>query len=352
MLLGKYLIYLPHSDGDALVIEHKAYLYSNSINLDYSSIFSQGHNFMAYLASFVYDIFGREQIVLGFLMAFLGTLLIKYVHEASLLIWNDPKLAKKVAWITVFFPQFCLHSALLLREIPVNICLLLAVISFIKFLNGSNVLYLVKFILFTALSMLFHSAMLFVFIGIIIFYIFRDQKKGGIVKKIVMPAFIVLVLFFINSKGIGLGKFGGSLDEGLNNFYIRESAKTLGGSAYPNWMRMSGSLSDLWKLPIRFITFLFSPLIPFLVKSPGHLLGAIDSFFYIYIFRLLYKNHKILKIKDEYRFIRSICLVLALIFSLGVTNVGTAIRHRAKFAPLLLIAMFEKRQLIKLVNKK
>jgi hypothetical protein len=123
-------------------------------------------------------------------------------------------------------------------------------------------------------------------------------------------------------------------------------------AAYPNWMRISGSVSDIWKRSIRFITFLFAPLIHFLVKSLDHILGLIDSIFYIYVFRKFYKNRKTLKNIEEYKFILTIILTLSLVFSLGVSNFGTAIRHRAMFAPLLLIAMLSKKQLSILKNNK
>lgn len=351
-LLGKYFIYLPHSDGDALVIENKAFIFANSNDLDYFSIFSQGHNFLAYIFSFVYEIFGRVEFLLSLIMVFLGTLLIKYVHDASFLIWQDAILAKKVAWITVFFPQFCVHSALLLREIPFNIFLLIAVISFIKYNRSLNYIYLWKSFLFILMSMFFHSGSVVVFFGLFFYYIFRSRKKNTFFNKFLITGSIVFLIFFVNSQGFGLGKFGNDLGESLDNLYLRESIKTAGFSDYPDWMRLSGGISDILIIPIRFITFLFSPLIPFLVKSPGHLLGAIDSLFYLYMFRLLYKNRKLLKFKDEYKIVVNVCLSLALVFSLGVTNVGTAIRHRAKFAPLLLIILFEKRTMVNTLKRK
>lgn len=348
-VLGKYYIKLPHSDGDALVIEAKSYTYSLSETLDYSRIFSQGHDFLAYIFSFVYSIFGREDFMLGVIMVLLGTILIKYIHDASFLIWKDKKLAIKIAWVAVFFPQFCLHSVLLLREVPINLCLILGIISLIKYLQKSSFIYFIKFLLFTVIGMFLHSAIIFVFIAFLIFYI-RVNQKRGFLNKVFVLSLIVGAIYIANSKGIGLGKFGGSLSEGVEEFYIKEARNTTGGSAYPDWMRIGDSITDLWKLPIRFVTFLFAPLIPFLVKSTGHVFGLIDSLFYIFFFSKIYNNRKILSLKKEYKLVLTICLVLCLIFSLGVTNVGTAIRHRAKFAPLLLIIMFEKRNLIKLIK--
>lgn len=350
LFLGKYVIQLPHSDGDALVIENKAFIYANSQNLDYKSIFSQGHNFLAYVFSLVYTVFGRVETLLGIFMVSLGTILIKYIHDASILIWGDAKLARKAAWFAVIFPQFCLHSALLLREIPINICLVLALMALVKYSRSSKGFHLMKASVFVILATLLHSGMFVVFVGIILFYLFGRQNTMGIFRKVLSVGLIGGLIVYINGLGIGLGKFGGDLSDGVDILYQRELQRTQGGSAYPDWMRLTNSLSDLWIVPIRVIAFLFSPLVPFLVKSPSHMLGAIDSLFYVYISRLFYKNRRYLKLSVEYNLIISICITLAFVFSLGVTNAGTAIRHRSKFAPLILVVMFEKRHLRNLVK--
>lgn len=349
MLIGKYLIVLPHGDGDALVIENKAYLYSYSNDLDYFLIFSQGHNFLAYLFSFVYSVFGREDLVLGLIMVFLGTLLIKYIHDASYLIWKNNNLATNVAWVAVFFPQLCLHSALLLREIPISLCLILSIISFIKYLKTSNAIYIFRFLFFTIFGILFHSAIIFVFVGILIYYVFR-KRKFSFIKKTGIVLFFTSIVFFLDSQGL-LGKFG-SMNESLNNFTLRESRVDLGGSAYPSWMMMTGSFFEIWKVPVRFVTFLFAPLFPFLVRTSVHIFGLIDSFFYFFIFFKFYKYRKLLKTNETHKLILTICLTLTLIFSLGVSNVGTAIRHRTKYLPLLLILIPQKKQLVHLYNNK
>jgi hypothetical protein len=68
----------------------------------------------------------------------------------------------------------------------------------------------------------------------------------------------------------------------------------------------------------------------------NQLLGLIDSGLYIYLF---YNIYKIFKLKYKPLNLSSIFVILGFIFvvySWGVSNYGTGLRHRAKFVPVLI----------------
>ena len=163
-------MYLPHGNGDALGFEHKAYLLSiSNYNIDYFEYLTRGSSFFPLLCSFVYLIFGRQPFVLGLFIVVLGVWCVKLVHKASLLLFNDVIVAKKAAWIAALFPQFCLNSALIFREIPINFFLLLSIIAFIKYWKYSNKTSLFFFIIYGLFAIILHSGMFFIFFGLIIF---------------------------------------------------------------------------------------------------------------------------------------------------------------------------------------
>jgi len=342
MLVNNYVVLLPHGDGDALSFERKAYLLSISgYDVDFIEYFLSGSRFFTLISSFIYLFVGREPFVLAFIMVLLGVWSVKLVHKASLLLFRDVSVAKKAAWIAALFPQFCLHSALLLREIPINIFLLLSIISFIKYWKYSKNSSLLPFIFFSSLATLFHSGMFFIFVGFIIFNIYRNKKNATVKisfsKKYGLPLLLILVMLFLNTNGIGLSKFGGSIESASETFEQTQNFKTRGNSAFPQWMTINGGLSDAWKTPIRFIAFLFAPLLPFMVRSPGHIIGLLDALIYLFFFYRMYKNRHFLKSNTTTSAILTIALMLSLVFSMGVTNVGTGIRHRAKIAPLFIL---------------
>ena len=342
MLVNNYVFYLPNGDRDPISFESKAYLLSISgYDIDYVQYFASGSRFFILVCSFFYVFFGREPLVLGFVMVLLGVWCVKLVHKASLLLFKDVIVAKKAAWIAALFPQFCLHSALLLREIPVNLFLLFSIISFIKYWKYSKSSSLLPFIFFGLMATLFHSGMLFIFIGLIMFNMLKSKKdrivKVSFAKKYGLPVLVFSAVIVINLSGIGLSKFGGSLESATEQFETTQNYKTKGNSAYPQWMSIDGGLSDAWKVPIRFTAFLFAPLVPFMVKSVGHAVGLLDALIYLFFFYRMYKNRHFLKSNTTASAILIISLALSLVFSMGVTNVGTGIRHRAKIAPLFIL---------------
>jgi hypothetical protein len=299
------------------------------------------------MLSFIYALIGRHPLVLELIMVFLGCYVVKLIYKASLLLWEDYSIARTAAWFGALFFNLILHSALILREIPVNVFLLLSIIAFIKYWKYSIKGQFIWFVIYGFLATMFHSGILFIFLGFLIFnFVFKkssDKIKKSFSQKIMMPLVIIGIILLVNSLGLGLSKFGGSLEEMSDQFNKMESLKTRGNSAYPNWMTLSGGFNDIWKAPIRYVAFLFSPFIPFLVKSDGHLIGLIDAFLYLFLLNRIFKNRISLKNNSTARGILVISLTLVLVFSLGVTNVGTAIRHRAKIAPLFIILLLPKR---------
>jgi len=343
LFINNYIFVLPQGDGDAIIIEFYAFKFSNLTNLDYGYIFSQGHFFLAYLGSLLYSVIGREPFMFGLFMVVLGTIVVDKVYTASFLLWNNKGIAIKAAWFTALFPQLCLHSALTLRETPVNLFLILAIISFIKYWKYSQGKELIWFVIYIIIASLFHSGVLFVFLGILILSLTASkQNKNNFISRFLLPLIIIVSVILINYWGIGTQKFGGSIENISNQFQIRESMKTMGNSAYPSWMLITGGLSEFWKVPIRYIAFLFSPLIPFMVKNPKHIIGLFDGILYLLLFYNIYKNRKLIKSNSAARGVLIMSLFLILVFSLGVSNVGTAIRHRAKIVPILIILYLPK----------
>src|SRR5690606_16615232 len=115
---------------------------------------------------------------------------------------------------------------------------------------------------------------------------------------------------------------------------IKEDA----GANYPNWLILKGGVTDILLIPIRFIAFLFAPLIPFLVKASTHLIGLIDAGAYLYIAYNIYKSRKYHFQNNLAKMILVVTFTMCLAFSFGASNFGTNIRHRAKVLPVLLMA--------------
>ncbi len=337
LLVNTYIFTLPQGEGDAISFENNAYLLSISdYQIDFFEYLSKGGKLYELLISFIYLVFGHLPLILGLFMVLLGVYLVYLVYKASLYLWNNYNTARKAAWATALFPMLMVESALILRELPIMIFTILGILSFIKFWKYRQHTKIIGFIIFTFIAALFHSGMLFMFIGFI-FYINFNAKSSNFFTRIFSVALVIGALYIMNQTGIGTNKIGGSFDQSIELLKLREQYDTKGGSRYPDWMRLSGDGSDIVKIPLRYITFFFAPLFPWLVRSIWHTVGLIDALLYLFMFYRIYKYRKIFKYNDTAKAIFIMLLFTGLAFSLGGTNVGTAIRHRAKLAPLLII---------------
>jgi hypothetical protein len=122
----------------------------------------------------------------------------------------------------------------------------------------------------------------------------------------------------------------------VERFEAQERLDTQGGAAFPEWMRVRGGMGDSWKIPVRYVSFLFSPLVPFMVRTQHHLLGLVDAALYAALFLLLVRHWRSVAKNRPAMALLIVVMSLFLVFALGVSNFGTAIRHRAKVSPLLL----------------
>lgn len=348
LIIDQFYITLPQGGFDAKAFEELAYLISIS---DYSEgilyYIARGQNLLALIGSFIYYVFGRHFFLLGLLNVFLGVYLVYLVYKASFLLWRSKTISINAAWITAIFPMFIIHSALFLREIPVNVFLLLSIISFIKYWQYSKKRSLLWFVFYAIVASIFHNGIIVIIFGfVIVIFLLKnntENRKKTIFTTLLAPIIILGFLFFINNTGIALDKFGGSFETAVEIFEQTEQRDSRGNTAYPDWLKIKSLNSDYWKIPARVIAFMFSPFLPFLVKSPFHLLGLIDAILYILILKRIFLNRRFLKSNSVSKAILIMTMLLIFIFSLSVSNVGTAIRHRAKMLPLLVILYLPKK---------
>jgi len=173
-----------------------------------------------------------------------------------------------------------------------------------------------------------------------LFLVRRSRSRSQVrfyAANVAVSLILVTVIYALNETGLGLQKFGGSFDSALDRFEAQEQLDTQGGAAFPEWMRLREGVRDAWKIPVRYGAFLFSPLVPFMVRSQRHLLGLVDAALYLGLFFLLVRHWRTVTSNRPALVLLVVVLGLFLVYTLGVSNFGTAIRHRAKISPLLLV---------------
>lgn len=91
----------------------------------------------------------------------------------------------------------------------------------------------------------------------------------------------------------------------------------------------------LWQTPIRLLYFLFT-LYPWWVRQPIDIIGAMDVLLYVWLVIFAWKCRR-----DTRHNTGTMMMMLLLVglstFAIVTSNYGTALPHRAKFAPYLTI---------------
>ena len=349
-LFQSYVSYLPQGGVDAQRFYDFAVQWSSGgFEKAFSLYTGPSSYFISWINALFFAVLGPSRLFTSGLSS-LATLAgaIFLLNSASLLGYNA-KTKKLIFAFSLFFPVVLLQSALMLREAYVYALFSISLYYLLKWYFFNRFSCLVLSQLFVIACMFFHGAMVVVPFFLILAEIFFLAKK--VVSRISrhskfgFQALILFVFATILVSAIALTPALPKVGE-LNHFFSDDSADVLietartdssrGDAVHPDWTLINSPNEIPVKLPFRFMYFTLSPF-PWDIRHPFQLLGLIDSFFWVVMFACLIKNRrKIQDSKVNSRIILATMLSL-LLFSFGVTNFGTGIRHRAKFIPPLIL---------------
>ena len=347
-LIHFFIFQLPDGKIDAVKFENYTWSFSQMPFNDY--ILSFKTNTLAltftWVLSLIYRLFGRSPLLLQCISIFFGVLCILLVYKLSFLLSNNEKKAKQSAWILAVFPTVILYNSLILREVFVMFFLLLAFIYFAKWHISKNVNYgILTLVCFIPLYYL-HSALILggvtffaiFFIESIGFFKVRyRQNKFSIIHAILLSftPLVTLYLFTIlpGIKIPYLGKFDDIFT--FSRILFQTKVTSLGGSVYPDWLSPKSPLDFFLLIIPRLGYLLFSPFI-WDLRAINHLLGFVDGLLYLFVFYWIAKGILFEKHKQIITRILIILIPLLVVYSWGVGNFGTALRHRVKFIPVFI----------------
>ena len=106
-------------------------------------------------------------------------------------------------------------------------------------------------------------------------------------------------------------------------------------AVYLQGMKMYTMFDVFWQTPIRVIYFLFTPF-PWMIKQFIDLFGLVDALLYVWLVVCLWKLRRFVFQNSNAKVLGLFILAGITVFAIATSNYGTALRHRAKFAPLLI----------------
>ena len=243
-----------------------------------------------------------------------------------------------------FSPNFLLINCTLRREAVIEFILTVSLYCFIEWYRKNKFIFLVESILLSMLAAAFHSGCIAATLGYTLFYMLYDKNKNKLnfkFKNLLIGIVIIILFFILNNylNGILSSKFQ---INSMENYILRmENGE--GGAGYSLKSVATGNtiLDLIINSPLRIAYYLISPfpwqwrgikdIIAFLFSSLYYLIGNILAIHLI-------NNKKTSKHSKNLIIALFFTLCISyIIFSWGVHNSGTALRHRDKFISIYIV---------------
>lgn len=336
---------LRYSDADAGAFESAAWRMATSgwgavlDGLNPASGFSVVSPF-----ALIYAALGRQPYALVLYNVFLGVATIAVGYRLALEL-GGRRVARWTALVLACFPASILMSSLILRESGVAFGVAIGLLGSIESLRRGSLRYLALGLGGFMFAALLHGGMAPGAVAVlcaVAVLLFRASVRGA---RIRFRAAGVGVAAFAALVGVGSVFSAGDFrlaSVGVVSFSTIESEvlhadprMARGGSSY-----YGGTTTETWdraviQLPERVVLFLFSPL-PWTVTSSSQVLGLIDGLLWVCMVLALLAYRREIWSDPRARVLLLFVVVSAVVYALGTTNAGTALRHRTKLIPAML----------------
>lgn len=330
---------VPHSGNDT-----EAFASISEGNFRLGSYYDRLTGYTDFLTS-LYFIVGPIRIIAQQLnVAFgMGTVLVcmKIFKELN---FSERQEKIGVAFLALF-PHLLAFSAILLRESPIEFCLACSSLFFIRWMKSGGILMLSLSILFVAGAAFFHGGCVFWLCGYVAaLAIWRPRRQRNALSVatlggVILAAAMVVALFPLMDQRVdAMATALGEGEVAVDGEHNADAA----GSSYLTWLTISNPYLLLLFSPLKMFYFLFSPIPLDWRNGMDVFTFCFDSTFYIFAFgKVVFSLKKIVKAeqKNVVRYLMICILAMTFVFGYGTIAAGTAIRHRCKFFPELLVCM-------------
>lgn len=341
---ARNIFILPNSEGDAWAYHLQAlsFAWGGRRNLiDFS-------HFPFYYGQ-LYKLVGPQKLTAQFINVYLAMCSLVMVYKILCKLNITPQVRKTTMMIAAFLPNLMMITTFFLQESMISFWIISSVYFYINWWQNGNIWNLVFTVLCSLAGALLHMGALVTGMGTLMMLVIVGNKER-IVKftpfKIIMVVAMgfLLVILLSTFGGDLLDKVGGEVS--AESIVYGQTVREDGGGAYVIGIQgLPPAVDVVVNTPVRMIYFIFSPL-PWMWRGPGDILAFFGStIFYFYTFYVAvkaYRSHPIMGLQGSnigsFLVVLTVIMALAAImFGWGVSNSGSALRHREKFTYVCLI---------------
>ena len=298
-----------------------------------------GAGLYAYFMGTVYALFGTDEgTLIRAINILAGVFAIYNAYHISNMLWTR-RIALQNTMILAFFPLLAVYAQNPIRESLVVYFLTLGIMYYVSFIKYRRPHYIALAVIGFGLSTALHMGALMALLGLGVYqiWLFLTSLLRGRILMFLSSGIAILIvgfgLHYLNTTGWGLSTIGG--EGAIAEFGVEELIQERGGdrragrASYLQGMTASNPADVFWQTPIRAAYFLFAPF-PWMLGSIWDMVGIFDGLLYLLVFFGIYKSFPVIR-KDPAAMAMLVMLLgMILAFAWGVTNYGTAMRHRAK----------------------
>jgi len=338
-IYGKSVFVLPSSGFDTEFYYQTAIKISEDLNLVFSGI--RGGVY-AKILGILFALVGPMRILAQYMNVLIGLMTVITIYQ----VLDELKINSRVAYIVItiasFFPYSLIMSGVLLREIFPTYLIAISLLYFVGWYKNQSIVSFVSSLLLLGIGSMFHSGVIGVAVGYLFMFLFLNQstQKFEINVQNVLKFLPVVVLIFLFATQFGDAIFFKFRNLQNPSDIYENVTSAMGGSAYLEGMAINSPMQLTLFSPIRAFYFLFSPF-PMDWRGGVDIFSFfMDSLFYFYVVYYFFKNRK--WFVDNKKLIIAlliIILIVAFIFGIGVSNAGTAMRHRQKIIPVFMVML-------------
>lgn len=298
--------------------------------------------------AFWYSFFNVQRPIAQYINILLAMAAISLTISTMKYLKIDESVCRFVTALMCFSPNSAIINAILLRETLIMFLIACSLSLFVRYIKEESISALIISIIVVIAASAVHSGAIAVLLGEAIALILYDRQdcsmritpKSVAITIVVIIGFIAMYVLF---QDVIFDKFNGA--DSAQDIVNNASRYNAGGSAYDVGINIGNStLNLIVNSPIRMFYFLASPL-PWDWRGGSDIIAfCFSSSIYLYAHYRSFEEIKNSIKSQKYSMIivfTIIALCGALIFAWGVSNAGTAMRHREKFLMvyMLLIAL-------------
>lgn len=332
---------IPHSGDDTENFYNTAIEVSNNLSLLNESIY--GGTYSKFLG-LIFHLYGDDRLFTQFLNIIITISAILIIIKVFRMLGIRDDIQIYMVVMMSFFPHSLIFSSILLRESIISLMVVLSLYFFIRWFTQRERTGAVLSVAFVLIGAMFHTAIISILLGYLFGFIFYRHETNTFrfsVESVVPFSLFAMIMSYllifpdvISTLPI-FNKVEQVLDDSSNVYEEVTSAR--GDTAYLGGLEINNLFQLILFSPLKMVYFIGSPM-PWAISNFNELISFfLDAVFHFAAagFFITYFN----TIRKQPLLMILLISIFAgwFIFGLGVSNAGTALRHRFKLFYIIIL---------------